>query len=382
MTPEPGVIYLDYQATTPCDPRVVTAMQPLQTESFGNPHSNHALGRAAAKAIDTARGRVGALINARPSEILFTSGATEANNLAIKGALRGGHNRGSHIVTLATEHSSVLGPVRRLVEEGYRATELGVPRSGIVDPASLERALTAETVLVSAAAANSEIGVLQPLAEIGALCRHRGILFHCDAAQGFGKIAMDVAAMGIDLMSISAHKVYGPKGIGALYRSVRPTLPLAPLSDGGGQEWGLRPGTLPVPLCVGLGVASEIAGAEMAAEGARLRRVRDRLYHRLASEIRNVRLNGDPARRLAGNLNLAFPGIDGMDLIDELPGLALATGAACAGERSEPSHVLKALGLDDRLASGSLRISLGRFTTESEIDAAASMIIAAVRRLT
>jgi cysteine desulfurase len=373
----PGVIYLDYQATTPCDPRVVAAMAPYHGEVFGNPHSNHAPGRAAVAAVDGSRRQIATLINARPNEILFTSGATEANNLAIKGAVR--NRGGGHVVTLSTEHSSVLEPVRRLVAEGYRATELSVLPSGIVDLGALESALTADTVLVSVAAANSEIGVIQPLAQIGALCRRRGILFHCDAAQGFGKIALDVAAMGIDLMSLSAHKIYGPKGIGALYRRTRPPVPLDPLSDGGGQEWGLRPGTVPVPLCVGFGVAAEIAGAEMAAEGARLAALRDRLYRRLAAGIPHLRLNGDPVRRLAGNLNLAFPGVDGMELIDELPRLALATGSACASEDGTPSHVLKALGLDDNLASASLRISLGRFTTEAEIDAAAAMIVATVR---
>ena len=375
-------IYLDYQATTPCDSRVVAAMTPYFTEIFGNPHSQqHVFGRAADAAVEEARGEIAALIGARPNEIIFTSGATEANNLAIKGAAQFHAARGRHLVTVATEHKSVLEPLRRLGEEDFALTVVPVDPDGLVPLDALARAITPETVLVSVMAANSEIGVIQPLAEIGVLCRERGVLFHTDAAQAFGKIPLDVEAMQIDLMSLSGHKAYGPKGIGALYVRRRPRARLAPLIDGGGQERGLRSGTLPTPLCVGFGAASAIARREMAAEAEQIGALRDRLHRALSARLPGLRLNGHATRRLPGNLNLVFPGIDGAALMDELDGIALASGSACTSAALEPSHVLRALGLADALIHGSLRISLGRFTTEAEIDAAAARIAEAVLRL-
>ena len=375
-------IYLDYQATTPCDPRVVAAMTPFFTEVFGNPHSQqHRFGRAAETAIERARDEVAAVVGARANEIIFTSGATEANNLAIKGAARFHAARARHLVTVATEHKSVLEPFRRLTGEGFAVTVVPVDSDGLIRLDALAHAITAETVLVSVMAANSEIGVIQPLAEIGALCRERGVLFHTDAAQAFGKIPLDVEAMSIDLISLSAHKAYGPKGIGALYVRRRPRARLASLFDGGGQERGLRSGTLPTPLCVGFGEAAAIARSEMAAEAERVGALRDRLHHALMARLSGLRLNGHATRRLPGNLNLAFPGIDGPELMDELDGIALASGSACTSAALEPSHVLRALGLDDPLIHSSLRISLGRFTTEAEIDAAAERIAAAALRL-
>jgi cysteine desulfurase len=381
-SPSPERIYLDYQATTPCDPRVVAAMTPYFTEAFGNPHSQqHSFGRAAAAAVEQAREEIAGLVGARGNEIVFTSGATEANNLAIKGAARFHAARGRRLVTVATEHKSVLEPFRRLGEEGFALTVVPVDRDGLVRLDALARAITAETVLVSVMAANSEIGVIQPLAEIGALCRERGVLFHTDAAQAFGKIALNVEATQVDLMSLSAHKAYGPKGIGALYVRRRPRARLAPLFDGGGQERGLRSGTLPTPLCVGFGAAAAIARREMAEEAERIGALRDRLRRALGARLPGLRLNGHATRRLPGNLNLAFPGIDGPELMDELDGIALASGSACTSAALEPSHVLRALGLEDAVIHSSLRISLGRFTTETEIDAAAERIANAVLHL-
>lgn len=379
-------IYLDYQATTPTDPRVVEAMLPYFTERFGNPHSQqHAFGAAAAEAVETARGQVAALIGADPREVIFTSGATESNNLALAGVMRfqrevqGG--RRDHLVTVATEHKCVLESAAQLEREGFAVTYLPVDRGGLVDLGRLEEAIGERTALVSVMAVNNEIGVIQPLAEIGALCRARGVTFHTDAAQAVGKIPIDVEAMKIDLMSISGHKIYGPKGIGALYVRRRPRVRLEPLFRGGGQERGLRSGTLPTPLCVGLGAACAIAGREMAAEAARLRALTDRLYRGVAENLPGTQLNGDPGRRVPGNLNLSFGGIDGDRLLDELKDLAVSTGSACSSAAVEPSYVLRAIGLDDALARASLRIGLGRFTTDAEVDFAVERLVTAVRRL-
>lgn len=374
-------IYLDYQSTTPCDPRVVAAMLPYFSEQFGNPHSHHAFGRDASEAIERARAEVAALIGARPNEIIFTSGATESNNLALKGAAYFHEARGRHVVTLATEHKSVLEPCRRLAREGFGLTLLAVQPDGLLELDTLDRAIGPDTVLVSVMAANNEIGVLQPLAEIGTLCRARGVLFHTDAAQAIGKVSLDVEAMGIDLLSLSGHKLYGPKGIGALYVRRRPRARLVPLLDGGGQERGLRSGTLPTPLCVGLGEAAALACREMSAEAERLTALRGRLYRALADRIPGLRLNGHPTRRLPGNLNLGFPGTEGSDLINALDDVAIASGSACTSAELEPSHVLRALGLDDVTIHSSLRISLGRFTTETEIDTAAQRLADTVERL-
>ncbi len=316
-------IYLDNQSTTRLDPRVLEAMLPYFTEHFGNPHStSHAYGHIAAAAVERARAEIATLINADPREIVFTSGATEANNLAIKGAAHfarahphGGAAR-DHIVTLATEHKCVLESCAELEREGFEVSYLPVEPNGLVDLDRLAAALTGRTLLVSVLAAHNEIGVIQPLAEIGALCRAKAILFHSDAAQAAGKIPLDVEAMQIDLMSISGHKMYGPKGVGVLYVRRRPRVRLLPLIDGGGQERGLRSGTLPTPLCVGIGRAAAIARAEMAEEAARLRRLRDRLYQGLARRVAGIGLNGDRERRLAGNLNLSFPGLSAPALIE------------------------------------------------------------------
>ncbi|TVR97495.1 MAG: IscS subfamily cysteine desulfurase [Rhodospirillales bacterium] len=374
-------IYLDYQATTPTDPRVVAAMLPYFTDMFGNPHSkSHPFGEEAARAVEAARRQVADLIGAEAREIVFTSGATEANNLAIKGAARFLRGRGrDHVVTCTTEHKCVLESARRLEIEGFRVTRIGVGPDGLIDLDALAAAVDERTALVSVMAVNNETGVIQPIAEIGRLCRSRGALFHADAAQAAGKIAIDVAGMDIDLMSLSAHKMYGPKGIGALYVRRRPRARLAAEMDGGGQERGLRSGTLPAPLCVGFGAAAAIAADEMATESARMLELRRRLLERIEADVPDVRLNGHRERRVAGNLNLAFPGIEAEMLLTRLPGLAVSTGSACTSAAVEPSYVLRAMGLDAELAGCSIRIGLGRFTTDDEVETAASAIVAAVQ---
>ena len=380
-------VYLDYQATTPVDSRVLDAMLPYFTEKFGNPHSiGHAFGTEAAEAVEAARAQVAALIGADAREIVFTSGATESNNLAIKGAAwferEVRHGRRDRIVTLATEHKCVIETCRRLAREGFAVEFLPVPRSGLLDPDRLAEALDERTLLVSVLAAHNEIGVIQPLARIGALCRERGILFHSDCAQATGKIALDVEAMNLDLASISGHKLYGPKGVGALYVRRRPRARLLPLIDGGGQERGMRSGTLPAPLCVGLGMACEIARREMASEAPRLAALRDRLLAGLAEAVPGLAVNGDLAARLPGNLNVAFKGVDGDALLAALrDDLAASTGSACTSAAVEPSYVLRALGLDDAEARGSIRFAVGRFTTEAEIDFAVAAVAAGLARL-
>jgi len=378
-------IYLDYQATTPTDPRVVEAMLPFFSQRFGNPHSRqHAIGRQADDAVEEARAAIARLIAADPREIVFTSGATESNNLAIRGAARfaaGAAGARRHIVTCATEHKCVLESCRALERDGFSVTRLPVNENGLIDVGRLAAALGEETRLVSIMAVNNEIGVIQPLAEIGALCRARGVLFHTDAAQALGRMPLDVNAMGIDLMSLSGHKVYGPKGIGALYVRRRPRVRLEPLFAGGGQERGLRSGTLPAPLCAGLGEACRILEAEGAAEATRLARLRDRLLDAILDALPDTHVNGDMRHRVAGNLNLAFPGIDAEALMASVPDLALSTGSACTSASVEPSYVLAALGVGSDLAFGSLRVGLGRFTTDDDIDYAAGRLVAAVRRL-
>jgi len=376
-------VYLDYQATTPVDPRVLQAMLPWFTEKFGNPASiTHAYGREAEAAVERARGQLASLIKADAREIVITSGATEANNLAVKGALRF-HKQfdKDHIVTLVTEHKCVLESAKAMEAEGCRATYLPVESNGLVDLDRLKAAIDDKTAIVSVMAAHNEIGVIQPLAAIGAICRERGVLLHTDAAQAVGKIPMDVDAMNIDLMSISGHKIYGPKGIGALYMRRRPRARITAQIDGGGQERGMRSGTLPTPLCVGLGEAAAVAEAEMAGEAKRLLALRQRFLAGIWQALRQTRLNGDPEQRLPGNLNLSFPGIPAPALMEACPGLALSTGSACTAAEIEPSFVLRALGLSDELAAASLRIGLGRFTTEDEVDFAVSTLAAAVVEL-
>ena len=382
-------IYFDNQATTRVDPRVLEAMLPFFTEHFGNPHStSHSYGHIAAAAVEEARDEIAALIHADPREIVFTSGATEANNLAIKGAAhfsraysQAGRSR-DHIVTLTTEHKCVLESCAQLEREGFAVTYVPVEPSGLVALDKLEAALTEHTLLVSVLAAHNEIGVIQPLAEIGALCRARGVLFHTDAAQAAGKIPLDVEAMHIDLMSISGHKLYGPKGIGVLYVRRRPRVRLLPLIDGGGQERGLRSGTLPTPLCVGLGRAAAIAAQEMPDEAVRLRQLRDRLHQGLSRRVPGLALNGDAERRLPGNLNLSFPGIEAPSLIEACPAIAISTGSACTSAKVEPSYVLRALGLPDPVANSAIRIGIGRFNTAAEVDFAVDALAAAAARLT
>jgi cysteine desulfurase len=351
-------------------------MLPYLTERFGNPHSaQHAYGWAAEQGVERARAQLAGLIGARPEEIVFTSGATEANNLAIRGvAARAGDRR--HVVTCATEHPCVLETCRALRRDTFDVSELPVQPDGLLDLDRLCAALRPDTALVSIMTANHEIGVLQPLAEIGKLCRERGILLHTDAAQAAGRVPLDVAALGVDLMSLSAHKLYGPKGIGALY--VRRGLRLAPLLAGGSQERGLRPGTLPTPLCVGFGTACALTQAEMDAEAARVRALRDRLYEGLRRALPEIRLNGAAEPRLANNVNLCLPGVDAEDLLAGLPELALSTGAACASATQEPSPVLRALGLSDEDIQGSMRIGLGRTSTAAEVEFAIERIVAGV----
>ena len=378
-------IYLDYHATTPVDPRVVEAMAPYFTDRFGNAASrHHPFGWAARDAVEAARRQVARLIGADPREICFTSGATESNNLALKGAAAGAAGRPLHVVTVATEHRAVLDPCRRLVEGGARVTEVEPNPDGLVSPAAIERALTADTVLVSVMLANNEIGVLQPIPAIAALTRARGILLHSDAAQAVGRVPVDVVALGVDLLSLTAHKLYGPKGVGALYvRRRRPRVPLAPLIDGGGHERGLRSGTLNVPGIVGFGAAAEICRTELAPEAVRIGGLRNRLLAALGDRLDGVTVNGSLEQRLPHNLNVSFAGIEGESLLVGLDDVAVSSGAACssASPSLEPSHVLRAIGIPDELARASLRFGLGRWTSAEEIDYAADKVSSLVTRL-
>ena len=378
-------IYMDYHATTPVDPRVLDAMLPFFKENFGNAASrNHPFGWHAEAAVEASREQLAKLFGARAKEIVFTAGATESNNLALKGVLEFYREKGNHIVTCATEHRSVIDTSRSLERKGLaRMTVLPVDRYGRVDPDAVDRAITADTVLVSIMVANNEVGTIHPIAEIGKITRRRGVLFHTDATQAVGKVSVDVEQMGIDLLSLSAHKICGPKGVGALYvRSKDPRVRLAPLIEGGGQERGLRSGTLNVPGIVGFGRACEVAGEVMADEAHRLTALRDRLEQMLTSELDRVTLNGHPRERLPGNLNLSFAFVEAESLLMALNReVALSTGSACSSATLEPSYVLKALGQGDEIAHSSIRFGLGRFTTESEIDTVAERVIAEVRRL-
>ena len=375
------MIYLDHHATTPTDPRVLEAMLPYFDREFGNAASRtHAYGWRAEAAVEVAREAIARAIGAgNPREIVFTSGATESNNLALLGVARAGRSRGEHIVTLATEHSSVLEPCEALVREGFSVAVVPVGRDGRVDPAAVAAAATPRTLLVSAGWANGEIGTLQPIDAIARACRERGVLLHSDAAQALGKVPVDVAA-GVDLLSLTAHKLYGPKGVGALWvRSGWPRVRVEPLFFGGGHENGLRPGTLPVALIVGFGRAVEIAVAAREVEAARLLALRERLLERLRDALSGVTVNGHPSQRLPGNLNLGFEGVEADALLASLHDLALSTGSACSSARPEPSHVLVALGLPDASVRSSVRIGLGRGTTAEQVDLAAERIVAEVR---
>jgi len=375
-------IYMDYQATTPVDPRVLEAMLPWFTERFGNASSGHSFGWMAKEAVDLARRRVAELIAAGPKEILFTSGATESNNLAIKGVAEAYREGGRHIISCPTEHKAVIEPLKHLETRGWSVTWLRVDREGLIDPDELSGAIRKDTVLVSLAAANNEIGVLHPLAEIGRRTRERGVLFHVDAAQAFGKIPLDVGAMNIDLMSISGHKIYGPKGIGALYlRRRNPRVRPAPLFHGGDQEEGVRSGTLDVPSIVGLAKAATLAAETMEVETEFLLGLRADFLAGLRDALPGVHVNGPLEKRLAGNLNAAFEDVEGDALRMALRGLAVSSGSACSFASVDPSHVLLAIGLDPRLAQSSLRFGFGRFSTREETERALEMVIGAVRKL-
>jgi len=377
-------IYLDHHSTTPLDPRVLEAMMPYLTDRFGNAASRtHAFGWEAEEGVEKARAQVASLIGAAAKDIVWTSGATESDNLAIKGALQFYRDRGRHIVTVATEHKAVLDACKALSREGVAEVTVLRPRpDGIVDLAAVEAALTDQTVMVSVMHANNEIGVVQPLAEIGALCRARGVLLHADAAQSAGKIAIDVEAMRIDLLSMSAHKMYGPKGVGALYvRSKNPRVRLTAQMDGGGHERGMRSGTLNVAGIVGMGEACAIARAEMGDEGVRLLALRERLRARLFAELDQLRVNGDLERRLPGSLNVSFACVEGESLMMGLRELAVSSGSACSSATLEPSYVLRAIGVGDELAHSSIRFGIGRFNSQEEIDYAGGRVIAEVRRL-
>jgi cysteine desulfurase len=379
-----GPVYLDFHATTPVDPRVLEAMLPYFTEHFGNPASRqHAYGWDAQKAVDAARSQVAALIGASAQEIVFTSGATESNNLAIKGAAHALRDRGDHIITVLTEHKSVLDSCKRLEREGCRVTRLGVNAEGFLDLAELRAAITDRTVLISVMAANNEIGVLQPLAEIGAIAQQHGILFHSDAAQAAGKVPIDVSSMNIDLLSLTGHKCYGPKGAGALYvRRRKPKLPLSCQIDGGGHENGLRSGTLNVPGIVGLGRAAEICRLEMPAESVRLAGLRDRLLAGLQRELGDVRLNGPAGpRRLPHNLHVSFDDVEGEALVMALGDVAVSAGSACSSGSHAPSHVLQAIGAVGDRAGASIRFGLGRPTKDADIDFAIERVSAVVGAL-
>ncbi|MDR1425434.1 MAG: IscS subfamily cysteine desulfurase [Rickettsiales bacterium] len=363
-------VYFDYQATTPMDPRVLEEMTLTMTSEFGNAHSkNHAFGWEAEKYVELARKQIADVINAAPDEIIFTSGATESNNIIIKGIARANRNETkNHIVTVNTEHKCVLETCNYLkTKENFDVTFLTVNSEGLIDLEELRSCLTNRTILVSIMAVNNEIGVIQPLEKIGAMCRQQGIYFHSDCAQAFGKIPLDVRTMNLDAASLSSHKIYGPKGVGAIYLRSKPKIKVAPLIHGGGQEKGLRPGTLPVPLIVGFGRAAAIAASEMKSDGIRTEQLADKIIDSLL-EIEDVYLNGSRSQRWLGCLNFSFAGIEGESLIMALKNIAVSSGSACTSDTLEPSYVIQALGTDPELAHSSLRIGLGRFTTEEEID--------------
>jgi cysteine desulfurase len=375
-------VYLDYQATTPTDPRVVEAMLPYFTEVFGNAHSrSHAFGWEAEEGVEKARAQIADIIGASAKEIVFTSGATESNNLALKGVAKFYKDRRNHIITCTTEHKCVLDTARHLEDDGCDVTYLPVQENGLIDLDLLRATMTDKTVLVSIMSVNNEIGVIQPIKEIGALCRERKIFFHTDAAQAVGKIPLDVNEMNIDLMSISGHKLYGPKGVGALYVRRRPRVRVLAEINGGGQERGMRSGTLPVPLCVGFGEACAIAQREMAGEAERLRALQARFHNGLKDRLSEIYLNGDLEQRIPGNLNISFAFVEGEGLMMGVKDLAVSSGSACTSSSLEPSYVLRALGVEEELAHTSLRIGLGRFSTKEEVDFAVDRIATEVERL-
>lgn len=375
-------LYLDMQATTPMDPRVVDAMLPFMTEQYGNPHSRtHLYGWEAEEAVEEARENIANLINADAKEIVFTSGATESNNLAIKGVAGFYKDKKKHIITTQTDHKCVLDSCRFLQQRGFDVTYLPVQSNGLVDMNQLKAAIRPDTALISVMAVNNEIGVVQPLAEIGALCRESKIFFHTDAAQAVGKIPVDVDACNIDLLSISGHKLYGPKGIGALYIRRRPRVRLEAQMSGGGQERGLRSGTVPAFLAVGLGKACEVAAREMESDTAHVKKLADRLYYGITEKLQGVQLNGDESARYWGNVNLSFAYVEGESLLMGLKDVAVSSGSACTSASLEPSYVLRALGVEEDMAHTSIRFGLGRFTTEAEVDHAVELCVSHVNKL-
>ena len=374
-------IYLDYSATTPIDPRVAEAMIPYLTELFGNPASrSHSYGWTAEEAVENARANVAQLVNCDPKEIVWTSGATESNNLAIKGAAQFYKTKGKHLITQRTEHKAVLDTMRELERQGFEVTYLDVQENGLIDLAAFEAAIRPDTILASIMAVNNEIGVIQPIAQLGELCRARGVLFHVDAAQATGKIAIDLASLKVDLMSFSAHKTYGPKGIGALYIRRKPRIRLEAQIHGGGHERGFRSGTLATHQIVGMGEAFRIAREEMESENARTRALRDRLWAGLQT-IEETYLNGDMDQRVPHNLNVSFNFVEGESLIMAIRDLAVSSGSACTSASLEPSYVLRALGRNDELAHSSIRFSIGRFTTEADIDYAVNLLQGKIGKL-
>jgi cysteine desulfurase len=375
---------MDNHSTTPVDPRVLEAMLPFFTEQFGNAASrNHVFGWTAEAAVDHARGQIAALIGGDAKEIVLTSGATEADNLALKGIASFYKKQGNHIITVETEHKAILDSAKRLQREGYEVTYLKPGKDGIVTPEQVAEAVTPKTILVSIMMANNEIGVVQPMAEIGAAIKAKNpkVIFHSDAVQAAGKVPIDVDAMKLDLVSLSAHKMYGPKGVGALWVRRKPRVRIDPMIDGGGHERGMRSGTLAVPLIVGFGKAAEIAKAEMADEAVRLRRLRDRLLHGIQSQLPETYINGTMERRLPGNLNISFAFVEGESLLMALKDVAVSSGSACTSASLEPSYVLRALGAGDELAHSSIRFGIGRFNTEEEIDYTIDLVVKSVKRL-
>lgn len=377
-------IYLDNHSTTPMDPRVLESMLPYFTEKFGNAASrNHAFGWDAEEGVETARKQIAKLIHADAKEIVFTSGATESNNLALKGVVEMYHEKGDHIITSSTEHRAVLDTAKTLeAKRGVKVTYLPVDKFGMVNPEDVRNAITDKTILISVMFANNEIGTINPIKAIGKIAKEKGILFHCDATQGVGKVPIDVQDMGIDLMSFSAHKIYGPKGVGALYvRKKNPRVRIAAQMDGGGHERGMRSGTLPVPLIVGFGKACELCEQEMAADAARLSVMRDRLHATITKALEDVYLNGHPTERLPHNLNISFAYVEGESLLMGCKEIALSSGSACTSATLEPSYVLRALGVGAELAHSSIRFGLGRFTLDEEVDYAGKRIIETVTKL-
>jgi len=367
-------IYLDYSATTPVDPRVAAKMIPYLTEKFGNPASrSHSFGWEAGEAVEVAREQVAGLVNADPKEIVWTSGATESNNLAIKGAAHFYGGKGKHIITVRTEHKAVLDTFRELERQGFEATYLSVMDNGLIDLDVFKAAIRPDTILASVMFVNNEIGVIQDIAALGDICREKGVILHVDSAQAAGKVDIDLGKLKVDLMSFSAHKVYGPKGIGALYVRRKPRIRLEAQMHGGGHERGLRSGTLPTHQIVGMGEAFALAKKEMHVEGERIRMLRDKLYQGV-SDIEEVHVNGDMEARIAGNLNVSFNFVEGESLIMAIKDLAVSSGSACTSASLEPSYVLKALGRNDELAHSSIRFTIGRFTTEAEIDYAVKLL--------